>query len=58
MGASAYVVNEWRDVGEETGSGEETECEEELVEESSSTSSDSEDLAMGGVGGMFGERFW
>ena len=41
----------------ETGNGEEAECEEEVVEESSSTSSDSEDLAMAGIGGMRGARF-
>jgi len=55
VGESAYVVNEWRDLWGETGNGDETECEEEVVEDSSSTSSDSEDLTMGG---MFEERFW
>jgi hypothetical protein len=56
VGASAYVVNEWRDMWGETGSGEESESEEEVVEESSS--SDSEDLSMAGIGGMLGGRFW
>ena len=45
-------------MGGETGNGEEAECEEEVVEESSSTSSESEDLAMAGIEGGFDERFW
>lgn len=38
--------------------GGETEGEEEVVEDPSSNSSESEDLAMVGIGGMLREGFW
>jgi len=56
VGESAYVVKEWRDVCGVTGSGEETESEEEVIDVSSSTSSEPEDPAMAGIGGMLGGR--
>lgn len=58
VGASACVVNEWRDVWGETGNGGEAEGEEEVIDNLSSTSSNSEDLAMAGIWGMSGEGFW
>lgn len=46
VGASAYVVNERRDAWGETGSGGETEGEEDVVDNPSSRSSGSEDLSI------------
>lgn len=56
-GERADVVNEWRDVCEVTaGNGEETVNEEEVIEDSSisSSSSEPEEPAMAGTGGMLG----
>ena len=57
VGASAYVVNEWRDERGETDNGGETEGEEEVMDDPSSKSSESEDLAMVGIGARLREGF-
>lgn len=58
VGESAEIVEEWRDLWGESGKGDETEGEEEVVDDPSSKSSDSEDLATVGIGGKLGEEPW
>jgi hypothetical protein len=58
VGESAYAVEEWRELRGESGKGDETEGEEDVVDDPSSKSSESEDLETAGIGGMLGEELW